>query len=88
MTNTGVKFVVIVDQGVSNSSALSIRGGGGLGGAVREADLKPVFKSIHTAYIQLVSNPFFDYESRSMVKSAKFSKAVAKIAESGIPGVF
>ncbi|KAF3936492.1 hypothetical protein ABW19_dt0210049 [Dactylella cylindrospora] len=87
MTNTGVKFVVIVDQGVSNSSALSSRGGG-LGGAIREADLKPVFKSIHTEYIKLISNPFYDHEQKGMVRSNKFSKAIAKIAETGIPGVF
>jgi len=38
MTNTGVKFVIVVDQG-SNMSSGRI---GGLGGAVRESDLKPV----------------------------------------------
>ncbi|KAK6359521.1 hypothetical protein TWF696_000677 [Orbilia brochopaga] len=87
MTNTGIKFVVIVDQGFSGSSGLSSRGGG-LGGAIRDADLKPVFKSIHTEYIKLISNPFFDHESTEMVKSNKFSKAIAKIAEAGIPGVY
>ncbi|KAK6535234.1 hypothetical protein TWF694_001701 [Orbilia ellipsospora] len=87
MTNTSIKFVVIVDQGFNSSSALSTRGGG-LGGAIREADLKPVFKSIHSEYIKLISNPFYDHDSKEMVKSKKFAAAIEKIAETGIPGVY
>ena len=85
MTNTGVKFVVVVDQGTGGTT--SARGNGNGYGGVRESDLKPVFKAVHTAYIELISNPFYEADNKAPVRSVKFKKAVQKIAEGGIPGL-
>jgi len=42
MTNTGVKFVVLVDQGMDAGASLRGNRSSGLGG-VRESDMKPVW---------------------------------------------
>ena len=78
-SNTGVKFVVVVDmrgRRIDASVLLSggKSGGGGGSGAVgagagavglREAELKPVFKAMQAAYVRLLQNPFFDPDEHS-----------------------
>ncbi|KAI5808944.1 Sedlin, N-terminal conserved region-domain-containing protein [Peziza echinospora] len=74
LTNTGVKFVVFV-------SCV------GVGGGVREGELKSVFKDLQTAYIALVCNPFYDNDNleKKPITSRKFITAVNRIAETWIP---
>ncbi|KAF8477257.1 Sedlin, N-terminal conserved region-domain-containing protein [Kalaharituber pfeilii] len=74
LTNTGVKFVVFV-------SCV------GVGGGVREGELRPVFKELQTAYIALVCNPFYDNDNveKKPIKSKKFIAEVKRIGESWVP---
>ncbi|KAL4813025.1 Sedlin [Aspergillus spinulosporus] len=59
ITTTGVKFLIIVDligdqtPSVINETRGSVRSG------IREADLKPAFRALQTAYIRLLQNPFY-----------------------------
>ncbi|RYP68566.1 hypothetical protein DL769_005485 [Monosporascus sp. CRB-8-3] len=74
-TNTGVKFVAVVDMrgrpGRGSGPAVAEKGGGlaaaagaigAVGGGVglREGELKPVFRAMQTAYVRLLQNPFYD----------------------------
>lgn len=73
-TNTGVKFVAVVDMrgraasstSASPPSSAGIRGGpsapgaGGGGVGLRDNELKPVFRAMQTAYVRLLQNPFYD----------------------------
>ena len=72
-TNTGVKFVAVVDMRGRTVSADSKAGGVGagkggppggpaVGGGVglREGELKVVFRAMQTAYVRLLQNPFYD----------------------------
>lgn len=68
-TNTGVKFVAVIDmrgrpldsvvasKGTSGS-AKPPAGAGGVG--LREGELKVVFRAMQTAYVRLLQNPFYD----------------------------
>ncbi|BCS28889.1 uncharacterized protein APUU_70459A [Aspergillus puulaauensis] len=59
LTTTGVKFLIIIDLiGEQTSSGIddtheSARS------SFRESDLKPAFRALQTAYIQLLQNPFY-----------------------------
>jgi hypothetical protein len=67
-TNTGVKFVAVVDMRgrLPRSAAGDAAGGGGVGGkgaggvGLRDNELKPVFRAMQTAYVRLLQNPFYD----------------------------
>lgn len=80
-TNTGVKFVAVVDmRGRAAASSAGGRGGGGgvpsssssLGGGVglRDNELKPVFRAMQTAYVRLLQNPFYDPDETTVPASA------------------
>ncbi|KAI3326079.1 Sedlin [Xylariaceae sp. AK1471] len=69
-TNTGVKFVAVVDMrgrlprlpragdpAGGGGGGKSV-GGGGVG--LRDNELKPVFRAMQTAYVRLLQNPFYD----------------------------
>ncbi|KAI9817650.1 MAG: hypothetical protein M1826_001496 [Phylliscum demangeonii] len=72
LTNTGVKFVVVVDLAARPPLADAGPGAGAAAGAVggraaaaaivglRDADLKPAFKALQNAYVGLLQNPFYD----------------------------
>ncbi|KAF8459046.1 Sedlin, N-terminal conserved region-domain-containing protein [Terfezia claveryi] len=74
LTNTGVKFVVFV-------SCV------GVGGGIREGELRSVFKELQTAYIALVCNPFYDSDNleKKPITSKKFIREVKRIGESWVP---
>lgn len=73
-TNTGVKFVAVVDMRGRSTAAITTGtgatragmggGGGGVGGGggigLRDGELKPIFKAMQTAYVRLLQNPFYD----------------------------
>ncbi|KAK3350165.1 Longin-like domain-containing protein [Lasiosphaeria hispida] len=100
-TNTGVKFVVIVDmrgRRIDGSVAAGMvdvarRGTAAVG--LREGEMKPVFKAMQTAYIKLLQNPFFDPDEHSppsgtggkKITSKKFADDIRRIGENWTPGV-
>ncbi|KAL4789021.1 Sedlin [Aspergillus venezuelensis] len=59
LTTTGVKFIIVLDLAGDQtlSSVRDARGGARSG--FRESDLKPAFRALQTAYIQLLQNPFY-----------------------------
>ncbi|KAI9326571.1 trafficking protein particle complex subunit 2-like protein [Zopfochytrium polystomum] len=63
MTNTKVKFVVII--GMTETS-------------VKDSDMKILFRYIHSAYVSLVSNPFWDAESK--IVSKRFINTMTELA--------
>ncbi|KAJ6440440.1 Longin-like protein [Purpureocillium lavendulum] len=76
-----------------------VLGGGGaraMGGAgLRDAELKPVFKAMQTAYVRLLQNPFFEPDEHAplggrggkRITSRKFTEDMKRIGESWTPGV-
>ncbi|KAF2840575.1 Sedlin [Patellaria atrata CBS 101060] len=98
LTNTGVKFVIVVDmegRDVERTAAIAAASAGGL----READLKPAFRALQSAYIGLLRNPFYDPDQHSplianaehrvgstQITSRAFIKEVQRIGENWIPG--
>ncbi|KAE9976049.1 hypothetical protein BLS_002295 [Venturia inaequalis] len=98
LTNTGVKFVIVIDMegrpATLNESKINSAVG------IRDADLKPAFRALQTAYINLLRNPFYDPDEHSPSKSEQerrigstqitskgFIKEVARIGEAWTPGL-
>lgn len=109
-TNTGVKFVVVVDmrgRRIDSAALPSPRqtseGSGGdnsgfsrsLAAVVglREGDMKVVFRSMQSAYVRLLQNPFYEPDEHSgqgggrRITSKKFESEMRKIGESWTVGV-
>ncbi|RKU49670.1 hypothetical protein DL546_009778 [Coniochaeta pulveracea] len=100
-TNTGVRFIVVVDMRGRRADGrlLAERVGKGAAGAaavgLREGEMKPVFKAMQTAYIKLLQNPFYDPDEHSppngvggkKITSRTFAEDMKRIGESWIPGV-
>ncbi|KAK4496281.1 hypothetical protein PRZ48_012261 [Zasmidium cellare] len=94
LLNTGVKLVIVVDMEgrmapnaeAAKTSILGLRG----------TDLTPAFKSLQTAYIRLLRNPFYvpdehnpkTAKSRSnlQIDSPKFINEVDRIGRNWYPG--
>ncbi|KAJ4294257.1 hypothetical protein N0V90_007947 [Kalmusia sp. IMI 367209] len=98
LTNTGVKFVVVVDMEGRPANALDIKASSAVG--LRDADLKPIFRALQTAYIMLLRNPFYSPDEHSpvmanaeqrigstQITSRKFIQEVKRIADAWVPGV-
>ncbi|KAI1745204.1 Sedlin [Xylaria scruposa] len=76
-TNTGVKFVAVVDMrgrllsrntaAATTAAAAGSRGGVGL----RDNELKPVFRAMQTAYVRLLQNPFYDPDETTVIAGGK-----------------
>lgn len=89
LTNTGVKFVIVIDM-EGRPAAADDKSHPALG--IRDADLKPAFRALHNAYIRLLRNPFYDPDERAIdastqISSPKFTKEVERIAQAWRPGV-
>ncbi|KAI1657208.1 snare-like protein [Daldinia decipiens] len=98
-TNTGVKFVAVVDMRgrVAGSSAAGVvRGGVGL----RDTELRVVFRAMQTAYVRLLQNPFYDPDEHAplvlplgggvggkRITSRKFADEMRRIGEGWAPGL-
>ncbi|KAI9026967.1 Sedlin, N-terminal conserved region-domain-containing protein [Hyaloraphidium curvatum] len=63
MTNTKIKFIVIVQL----TDAL-----------IKDADVKSLFRRIHAAYVNLVSNPFFDLDTNRPI-SPKWTTVIEAV---------
>ncbi|KAH6722522.1 Longin-like domain-containing protein [Leptodontidium sp. MPI-SDFR-AT-0119] len=102
-TNTGVRFVAVVDmrgRGVgAGVLAQSGVGGGGAGGGgglgLREGEMKLVFRAMQAAYVRLLQNPFFDPDEHSpptgrggkKITSKRFADDMRRIGEGWTPGI-
>ncbi|KAI1306179.1 Sedlin [Xylaria venustula] len=94
-TNTGVKFVAVVDmRGRPAKNSPAAAGGRASGGGVglRDNELKPVFRAVQTAYVRLLQNPFYDPDETSglagakRITSRKFGDEMRRIGEAWAPG--
>jgi trafficking protein particle complex subunit 2 len=79
LTNTGIKFVIVVDMagrppGPEDDKKRSLPIVG-----LRDSDLKPAFRALQTAYIQLLQNPFYQPDSRPPMVLANSAGRSAKI---------
>ncbi|CZS98551.1 hypothetical protein WAI453_005735 [Rhynchosporium graminicola] len=91
-TNTGVRFVAVVDMRGRIVSGGNQGAGGGLG--LREGEMKLVFRAMQAAYVQLLQNPFFDPDEHSpptgrggkKITSKKFGDDMRRIGENWMPG--
>ncbi|KAL6236328.1 hypothetical protein BDW75DRAFT_206918 [Aspergillus navahoensis] len=71
LTTTGVKFLIIVDLIGDQASSSINEARGSARSDFREANLKPAFRALQTAYIQLLQNPFYSPDDHgSMTNSA------------------
>ncbi|KAI9755360.1 MAG: 40S ribosomal protein S23 [Lichina confinis] len=103
LTNTGIKFVVVVDMAGRPAGAHGQPGVKGAAAAIiglRDADLKPAFKALQSAYIRLLQNPFYDPDEHTpiapngefkgagtQITSRKFIKEVRRIGDAWAPGI-
>ncbi|KAI0114479.1 Sedlin [Nemania sp. FL0031] len=84
-TNTGVKFVAVVDMrgrllGGRAPAPSSGGGGGGIGGVgLRDNEMKPVFRAMQTAYVRLLQNPFYDPDETTVPAGGKTGAAAKRI---------
>ena len=95
LTNTGVKFVIVVDMEGRPANANDARNSALLG--VRDSDFKPAFRALHTAYIRLLRNPFYDPEEHltrrlpnaapAQINSPQFAASVDRIGKMWYPGI-
>lgn len=98
LTNTGVKFVIIIDMEGRPAEANGAKRTSAAVLGIREADLKPAFRALHTAYIRLLRNPFYDPDEHSprapvaeqrlgsmQITSPMFIKEVERIGRSWQP---
>ncbi|KAL4801280.1 Sedlin, partial [Aspergillus unguis] len=69
LTTTGVKFLIILDMiGEQSPSGVSETRGGARSN-FRESDLKPAFRALQTAYIQLLQNPFYSPDDQFVMNT-------------------
>lgn len=83
-TNTGVKFVAVVDMrgrpGRVSGGGGAAAGAGGIGGVgLRDNELKPVFRAMQTAYVHLLQNPFYDPDETTVPAGGKPGAAAKRI---------
>ncbi|KAJ3362870.1 hypothetical protein GGF32_005271 [Allomyces javanicus] len=64
MTNTRVKFLIVIPTTVPT----------------KDSEVKAAFDVIHSAYIDLLGNPFYDPDSTQMVASPRFRARLQTLA--------
>ncbi|SZF03273.1 unnamed protein product [Blumeria hordei] len=96
-TNTAVRFVAIVDfrgRLVSPDHQTGPGSDGAAGGmGMRDGELKAVFRSMQSAYIRLLQNPFYDPDEHVVregrggkrITSRRFIEDIRRIGEQWIP---
>jgi hypothetical protein len=101
-TNTGTRFVVIIDmrgRRIDGALAAGLDGRdkrlAGAAAGLREGEMRPVFKAMQVAYIRLLQNPFFDPDEHSpptgqggvKITNKKFADDMRRIGEAWTPGI-
>ncbi|KAI9796542.1 MAG: hypothetical protein M1833_006106 [Piccolia ochrophora] len=103
LTNTGVKFVIVIDMEGRPAGAETCGGGRAAAAAfvgLRDADLKPAFRAMQAAYIRLLQNPFYDPDQHSLkarigqhksgsteITSRTFIREMRRIGDLWAPGI-
>lgn len=98
VTNTGVKFVIVVDMEGKPADSNASKNNTVLG--VRESDFKPAFRALQNAYIRLLRNPFYNPDDHSpqgqraertvgsiQIHSPMFIREVERIGLNWYPGI-
>lgn len=98
LTNTSVKIIIVVDMEGRLATTADIKSSATIG--LRDADLKPAFRALQTAYIGLLRNPFYDPDEHSpvtanaeqrvgstQITSRKFIQEIKRIGDTWAPGV-
>lgn len=101
-TNTGVRMVCVVDMrgrrvdaGMAAASGSSSSSRSPVGAGLRDAELKPVFRAMQTAYVRLLQNPFYEPDEHAppggrggkRITSRKFVEDMKRIGDGWTPGV-
>lgn len=99
LTNTGVKFIIVVDMaGRPPPADADTRKVAPIVG-LRDSDLKSAFRAVQTAYIQLLLNPFYTPDTMTplqlansagrsaQITSKRFISEVQRIGKAWFPGV-
>ncbi|RFU29662.1 hypothetical protein B7463_g6662, partial [Scytalidium lignicola] len=100
-TNTGVRFVVVVDMRgrfVNEVASPTGKGPGQLGPGglgLRDGEMKPVFKAMQAAYVRLLQNPFYEPDEYTPpggrggkpITSRRFTADMRRIGEAWSPGL-
>ncbi|KIX95328.1 uncharacterized protein Z520_08845 [Fonsecaea multimorphosa CBS 102226] len=110
LTNTGIKFIIVVDMmGRPATSPSDENGSKDLAKdkrrfppaavGLRDADLKPAFRAVQTAYIHLMLNPFYMPDERTPLQianyggkspeitSKKFIAEIQRVGKAWYPGI-
>ena len=99
LTNTGIKFVIVVDMAGRPPAPEDDRRRPPPIVGLRDSDLRPAFRAIQTAYIQLLQNPFYqpddlppmalaNKEGRSAeITSPRFKRELKRIGGLWTPGI-
>ncbi|KAI0134456.1 Sedlin, N-terminal conserved region-domain-containing protein [Xylariales sp. AK1849] len=96
-TNTGVRFVVVVDMRgrVLDRKAGAAGAATNAGVGLRDGELKVVFRAVQTAYVRLLQNPFYDPDEVAgggngvggkRITSRRFGEEMRRIGEVWVPG--
>ncbi|KAL4935754.1 hypothetical protein BDV06DRAFT_120753 [Aspergillus oleicola] len=75
LTTSGVKFIIIIDLVGDQASYGARDSRGGACFNFRESDLKPAFRALQTAYIQLLQNPFYSPDDHITMTSGSTQAA-------------
>ncbi|KAL5332763.1 Sedlin [Aspergillus crustosus] len=100
LTTTGVKLLIVVDLAGEQTSSGANNGVRSGRSSFREPDLKPAFRALQIAYIQLLQNPFYAPDNHitmanginqdvkpSRIRDQKFTAEVDRIGNLWAPGV-
>jgi len=99
LTTTGVKLLIIVDLFGQDTVSAGKPAGPAVSG-LRDSDLKPAFRALQSAYIQLLQNPFYSPDDHAPtpgatpgtasacqpISNSKFIADVQRIGASWAPG--
>ncbi|KIX04944.1 uncharacterized protein Z518_05815 [Rhinocladiella mackenziei CBS 650.93] len=99
LTNTGIKFIIVVDMMGRPPAPDEDKKWFPPVVGLRDADLKPAFRAVQTAYIQLMLNPFYAPDDRTPLQiancggkspeitSKRFINELQRIGKAWTPGI-
>jgi trafficking protein particle complex subunit 2 len=105
LTNTGIKFIIVVDMmgrpapNPADEDAPKDKRRFPPTVGLREAELKPAFRAVQTAYVHLMLNPFYMPDERTPLQvanyggkspeitSKKFINEIQRIGKAWYPGI-
>ncbi|KAJ5787423.1 hypothetical protein N7457_002413 [Penicillium paradoxum] len=99
LTTTGIKLLIIVDSFGQEEASAGKQAGPAING-LRDSDMKPAFRALQSAYIQLLQNPFYSPDDHvpipgnkpasvsacQPISNQKFIADVKRIGDTWAPG--